>query len=315
MIAAKPGERRYPALMDAAGTRILEIPRPDGLTVRVEAYFPRNGQAAGIVVLCHGFKGHRRWGFLPELCSRLREAGLAALSMDFSRNGYGGDGNRTSEEGRFDPEIFRTNTISRELDDLREVVRYISEKGLSGGAPNSLPVGLYGHSRGAISVILHAVETKNCEAICTWATTSDPNFFSDNQKEVWRRKGFYEFTDSRTGLSLALDIAYLEDLEENAARFRLAERVPRLTVPHLLVHGTLDLVVPSKCSEEIYRAETAMRDKHLILLKTGHTFGFGRDHRGPSPEFETAARETVLWFRKYLTTGDGTNEKMADHRK
>jgi dienelactone hydrolase len=290
--------------MDAADASIFDIPMPDGRSVRVDAYAPPGGSAAGMVILCHGFRGHRRWGFLPELCLRLRDAGLTAVSMDFSLNGFGhqpGSG-PAPEHSRFDPEIFRKNTISRELSDLNEVVRHLSSNGLGEEFPPDSPIGLYGHSRGAVSVILHALEMKECRAICTWATTSNPNFFTDHQKQVWLQKGFYEFTDSRSGSALALDVAYLEDLETNGERFRLLEQVRRLRVPHLIVHGTMDLVVPAKCSEDLHRAETKLKDKHMVLLQTGHTFGFTVDHGESSQAFETAAGETVRWFRKYLTT-------------
>jgi dienelactone hydrolase len=288
--------------MKTANAGIFDIPMPDGRNVRVDAYPAPEGRAAGIVVLCHGFRGHRRWGFLPELCVRLRDAGLAAVCMEFSLNGFTFPpaASPAQEHGRFDPELFRRNTISRELSDLNEVVHYLSANGLGDGFPPGAPIGLYGHSRGAVSVILHALERKLCRAICTWATTSDPNFFTDHQKQAWRQKGFYEFTDSQSGSTLALDVSYLEDLETNRERFRLLDRVRRLTVPHLLVHGTMDLVVPAKCSEDLNRAEVELKDKHMVLLRTGHTFGYAKNTTGASHAFEAAAGETARWFRKYL---------------
>jgi dienelactone hydrolase len=275
----------------------------DGSNVRVDAYKPRTGQITGMVILCHGFRGHRRWGFFPQLCSRLQNAGIIAFAMDFSLNGYvyREGGGRSHEHARFDPEVFRKNTISREFNDLAEVVRYIASTPIRFGIPPGTPIGLYGHSRGALSVILHALENGSSRAICTWATTSNPNFYTDNQKESWRRNGFYEFTDSKNGSSLALDLAYLEDLESNSARYDFAERIRTLKVPHLLVHGTMDLVVPSLCTEKIHQAETDLKDKQMILLKTGHTFGFTDESIEFSPAFETACENTVLWFQKYLT--------------
>ena len=275
----------------------------DGCNVRVDAYLPPAGQTTGIVILCHGFRGHRRWGFLPELSLRLSDAGLAALAMDFSHNGYDHfpGGARPNGLTHFDPEIFGKNTISREFSDLREVVRYVSTSRLDEGIPHDAPIGLYGHSRGALAVILHALEIGECRAICTWATTSNPNFYTNNQKVSWRRNGFYEFTDSKNGSSLALDVGYLDDLEANSERFRFLDRVGHLRIPHLLVHGTMDLVVPAKCSEKIYRAERDLKDRHMVLLKTGHTFGFTDESSEFSHAFDIAGKETTRWFRKYLT--------------
>jgi dienelactone hydrolase len=289
--------------MDSDNIRILDIPTTGGSNVRVDAYLPPAGKPLGIVILCHGFKGHRRWGFLPELSRRLSDAGFAALAMDFSHNGYDHfpGGGRPGEHNHFDPEIFSKNTISRECIDLSDVIRYISTSRLDEGIPQDAPIGLYGHSRGALAVILHALEMEECQAICTWATTSNPNFYTNNQKESWRRNGFLKFTDSKNGSSLALDVGYLDDLEANSERFRLLDRVPHLHAPHLLVHGTMDLVVPAKCSENIYLAERDLQDRHMVLLKTGHTFGFTEESNEFSHAFEIASEETVRWFRKYLT--------------
>ncbi|MFH1755843.1 MAG: hypothetical protein ABIA59_09090 [Candidatus Latescibacterota bacterium] len=291
--------------MNSGNIRSFDIPMSDGTPATADLYLPQAGRAGGIVVLCHGFKGHRKWGFFPELCSRLRDAGLAALSVDFSLNGYVGneaDGRR-QEQRRIHPGTFRKNTISREFNDLSDIIQYISKTRLDDRILPDAPIGLYGHSRGARSVILHALESDMCRAICTWATTSDPNFYSDHQKNCWRRKGFYEFTDSKTGSSLALDIGYLEDLESNADRFCLLGRIHRLRVPHLLVHGTMDLVVPAACSERMYCAETDSQQNRLLLLQTGHTFGFTNSSGESSSAFETACGETVRWFQTYLTHG------------
>ena len=101
---------------------ILSIPTRDTHPVLADWYPPLfgDGPVERIIVLSHGFKGHRRWGFIPLLAARLAATGFGSLAIDFSHNG------RVPEDGTpvvadnpvIAPELFRKNTISRELDDL-----------------------------------------------------------------------------------------------------------------------------------------------------------------------------------------------------
>ena len=81
---------------------------------------PRSGR---VVVLCHGMKGYRRWGFIPRLAEALRADGITALAIDFSHNGVaGGDGGAGGGPVYPYPEMLRRNTIDRESRDLAAVI-------------------------------------------------------------------------------------------------------------------------------------------------------------------------------------------------
>lgn len=291
--------------------RILsfEIPTGDGHPIRADLYPPSPQPAPAVVILCHGFKGYRRWGFLPDLGLALNRAGLAAVSMDFSMNGrsrnFSSDTDRRAPFSQ--PEVFSRNTIRRELDDLAAMIRVINSSRLDGRLSPDAPIGLFGHSRGALITLVTAIEHNNIRAICTWSTPADANFFTPEQKRKWRREGSYAFTDSRDGLALAIDIAYLDDLEKNAERYQVAGRIGSLKIPHLMVHGSQDLVVPPASAEMIFEAAGRPETSRIVTVKTGHTFGF-TDPPGPSTAaFETARDETIRWFKNYLLRG-GSNQ-------
>ena len=56
----------------------------DGGPLRVDVRTgARPGEARPAVVICHGFKGFKDWGFFPKLSERLAVAGFTALSFNF----------------------------------------------------------------------------------------------------------------------------------------------------------------------------------------------------------------------------------------
>jgi uncharacterized protein len=67
---------------------LFEIPCADGLFIRGEVYRPAE-TAIGSVIVCHGFKGFAHWAFFPYLARSLAEAGLNAITFDFSGSGIG----------------------------------------------------------------------------------------------------------------------------------------------------------------------------------------------------------------------------------
>jgi pimeloyl-ACP methyl ester carboxylesterase len=304
------------------------IPTGDEYPVRGDLYKPSVTPARGIVVLCHGFKGFRRWGFLPHVAERLRAAGFAALSIDFSMNGMDPETAQSADRSRGGgrcnggsipgpgatqadtfsyprPELFSRNTLKREHEDLSHVIQHVTTDRLGGHVDSDIPLGLFGHSRGGIVAILNALESNRIGALCTWAAADDPDFFTDKQKADWRRQGEYPFTDSKSGSRLAIGVGYLDDLEENSEFYNLGARVKYLNVPHLIIHGRMDMVVKVECALALHESERDLQDKRLVLLKTGHTFGVfystGVTAARVSEPLKQASDETVHWFETHLT--------------
>ena len=133
------------------------------LIIRGEAYVPAN--ASGTVVICHGFKGFAHFAFFPYLAERLADAGLRAVTFDFSGSGIGDD-----RENFTNPLAFTHNTYLQELDDLDAV---ISEARVHDWIEG--PYGLFGHSRGGGIAILQAARDANVGALVTWAAISSTN--------------------------------------------------------------------------------------------------------------------------------------------
>ena len=253
-----------------------------------------------VVVCCHGFKGFKDWGFHPWLGVRLADAGLAAVHVNFSRNGV-----READGDIEDLDTFRRNTLSIERDDLDTVIDAV----LTGRLDPSLDgarLGLLGHSRGGGIALLGAAERPEAKALVTWAAVSHFDRIADEATLAeWRRTGVYEVVNSRTGQKLPMGVAFLDDVLANLARLDLLAAARRLAVPWLLVHGPADLTVEFGEAEELHEA-TAGRARLFPLEGAGHTFGAVHPFAGPTPHLAAAAEATLAHFRSALAGTSAT---------
>src|SRR5205814_3566765 len=87
------------------------------------------------VLICHGFKGFKDWGFFPPLAERVARAGFMAVSFNFSGSGVG-DGQAFDQKGRF-----AHQRPTADLEDLRTVSDWAVKEGNGW-------LGVIGHSRG-----------------------------------------------------------------------------------------------------------------------------------------------------------------------
>jgi len=257
------------------------------------------------VVLCHGFKGYRRWGFIPYLAERIAAAGITAVAIDFSHNGRvpAGAGTGGWRDGGASgdfvaPERFRDDTLARQHAELAAVIAWIRAEGAAAIAPDAA-LGLWGHSQGGVITLLAALDDPAVEAVATWSAPAHPDHFTPRQKRAWREAGALDFTDNETGTALSLGLAYLDDIERRREHYAVAERAAGLHAPHLIVHGERDLAVPVGDAMTFYDVPGAVADKKCLRLATGHTFGWSDGPPAGEP-LRRAADVTVDWFDTYL---------------
>lgn len=250
------------------------------------------------VVIVHGFKGFMDWGFFPHLAELLASRGFAAVRFNFT-----GAGVRPGEDRVSDPEAFRADTYSREVEELEAVVGALG--GAVGGDRIARgPAGLVGHSRGG-AVALLAAAGENLRdrigALVTWAAIGDVDRFTAEQKEAWRRDGELEVINARTGQRLAIGLDLLRDVEENRDALDLLAAAGRRTAPWLIVHGEADETVPVAEARRLHAA--AAPPAELLVLTgpgAGHTLGAVHPFAGPTPELIQAMNATQRWLRRHL---------------
>lgn len=282
--AAEPG---------LALTRWEIRPRDGQPPIRGDVRVAAGTQPRTAVVICHGFKGFRTWGFFPPLARALARAGHAAVTFDFSRNGVGADGVDFSAL-----DLFREATHSRGVDEIRMVIDALHHGAILPRAPRR--TGLLGHSRGGGEAILAASEDVRVDALVTWAAISDiPARWTEEQVVAWRRGETVEVANSRTGQMMPVGPGYWRDVEMNRERLDILAAAASLTMPWLLVHGEDDETVPAAEGQALFDA--AGEDAELLLVEgAGHTFGAAHPYAGATPELRAVVDATAEWFERHL---------------
>ncbi|MER3329462.1 MAG: hypothetical protein RIF34_07790, partial [Candidatus Kapaibacterium sp.] len=137
----------------------------DGLVVKGDIYSSA-ATSQPILIITHGFKAYRKWGFFPYMAEQYSKAGLIVINIDFSQNAV-----VDAEKGIFDANIFRTVTVSQEIKDLHSVIdnlnNLIEENSIKGWNGE---VFLLGHSLGGAVSIITASQRKDISKIVTWGS-------------------------------------------------------------------------------------------------------------------------------------------------
>jgi pimeloyl-ACP methyl ester carboxylesterase len=245
---------------------------------------------APVVVLVHGFKGFKDWGFFPPLAERLARAGFSVVS-------YNASGSGVDDGGEFAyPERFGRNTFTSERRDLERVLAAVDDGSLGIRRPHS--IGLVGHSRGGGMAILATVGNPRIGALVTWAAISTPDRWSDELKRRWRETGFLEIRNQRTGQVIPLYPDILDDIEQHRSELDILGAAARITVPWLALHGALDETVPLREGEQL--AASAGRLEFKVIEKTGHTFGTVHPFAGMTPALAELFDLTVGFLSRRL---------------
>ncbi|HUP64965.1 MAG TPA: alpha/beta fold hydrolase [Thermoanaerobaculia bacterium] len=269
--------------------REFEIPSSEGLPLRGELDVPNAPRC--VVLVVHGFKGFRDWGFFPWITERLTAAGYASIRFDLSRSGIG------EKRGSLDRlDLFARNTYSIEVADVRRIIEWAaSAPGVEG-----LPLFLLGHSRGGGISILAAVSAPVVRGVVTWSSIATADRWSDEDKRRWREEGKLEIVNSRTGQSMPLTTDVLDDLETSGERLDIGAALRSIDLPTLFIHGLADESVP--CAESKSLAAAA-RNGSLVLIENGsHTLGATHPLGNPPPQLSAAMRATLAFLNAYCRT-------------
>jgi dienelactone hydrolase len=259
-----------------------------------DAHLPdADGPPRGVLVICHGFKGYKDYGFFPHLAAAAASRGLVAHRFNFSHSGM------TNHVETFErPELFERDSWSRQLADVQCVLDAI-ETLPSAERIDRERIGLVGHSRGGLVALLTAGHDTRIGATVALASPSSADNLSDDQKREIREQGYVISPSSRTGQDLRVGRAWLEDIEANAApggRLDLLGAVGRIATPLLIAHGSADASVPVDCAREIAEAYSGTPDL-FILNGVNHTFNCANPFTGPSPALTQLIAVTVPFLQ------------------
>ncbi len=273
-----------------------ELKSSEGLALRVDLRLPAEGEPRGIVVIVHGFKGFKDWGFFPHLGRSLASDGFASACFDFSLNGVG---ERPGEFDRLD--LFERNTYAHEIDDLQRVVAWLRAEAPLSAAARRSNLGLLAHSRGALSAIVVANEDPTITALVTWNGISSALHYSERQLKEWEEKGRMEFVNSRTQQRMAVGFELVQDARANAQRYDLAAAVQSMRAAHLIVQAEKDLAVDPSNAEALRAGRPESEHCRMVKIQgAGHTFNAVHPFAGTTPALEEALRLSSEWLARQL---------------
>jgi len=233
------------------------IDSQEGLPIRGDFNVPDHPRA--LVVLVHGFKGFKDWGFFPWLAELLCSRKFAVCRFNMSRSGIGED---SESFDRLD--LFADDTYSIQVSDLRSVVAHARTL-----FPR-LPLFLLGHSRGGGVALLTARSLPGLAGVITWSAIASAASWDEQTKKQWRRDGFTEVVNARTKQVMRMSTAILDDYEAHAADLDILGSTERLEAPLLIVHGARDESVPVIAAQRIYDA--APEASLLVIGTASHTY-------------------------------------------
>jgi pimeloyl-ACP methyl ester carboxylesterase len=272
----------------------FELDGADGGPLRGDIRSAGRG-ARPAVVICHGFKGFKDWGFFPHLADRLARGGVTAVSFNFSGSGVGPDGETFSE-----PERFGHATVGKDRQDLETVLSALRGGTLAPDLGGPTAVGLFGHSRGGGIAVLHAAHDPGVRGLVTWSAIGSALRWGPETIAQWRREGRISVTNTRTGDVLPLYTDALDELEaDTAGRLDIGAAAAAIRAPWLIVHGEADESVP--VNEAVVLHERSGGHAELLLVPhASHTFGARHPWAGMTRELERAMDGTVSWYLRAL---------------
>ncbi|GFN30704.1 alpha/beta hydrolase family protein [Paenibacillus xylaniclasticus] len=250
----------------------------DGLKVEGRVTTLQDGAPKPIVILNHGFRGHRDWAFWPEAAHKLADSGFYTVSYNFSRL-------TAIRDGVDERQVANATTLTQEQNDLSAVVQAAANKQLPfNEQSNAELIGLVGHSRAGGSVLIYASEhTSTVKAVVVWNGGVGPAPAAAKAEE------------ERSLLDSVLD----EDLRNNTSRFNLKDIVPSLTTPVLFIQGDQDR---ESLVAQFHSYQQSAPDHHYVLIAgSDHTINSAEPYEGAAPAFHEALQHTIDFLRVQLS--------------
>ena len=256
-----------------------------------DCFCPEANEPRPALVLCHGFKGFKNWGFFPFLGRKFAAAGFYTVLFNFSHNGIGAKLEEFSELDRF-----QKNCFAFERADLKGILEQLRAGALPHAARcNSKRIGLLGHSRGGAAV-LGCGDEAGVRALGLLAAIARYPALSPEQISVWEKSGVSYVENARTHQQLPLGRALLKELRHGAGEIEKHAR--ELRAPVCIVHGEKDASVPVAAAR-LLAEWIGVRELH-ILPDADHTFGARHPFVGETPELHAAAEILVGFFEREL---------------
>ncbi|MDX1461558.1 MAG: alpha/beta fold hydrolase [Marinirhabdus sp.] len=235
-----------------------------------DAYYAPDGQKKPVVVFCHGYKGFKDWGAWNLVAEAFAEQGFFFLKFNFSHNG----GTLLQPIDFPDLEAFAQNNYSKELEDLQQILDFITLSERFQTEVDKEDINLIGHSRGGGIALIKAEESADVKRVVTWAGVSDYRSRFDEGSEsfkAWKRTGRKYVENGRTKQQMPHDWQFYEDFKANEDRLTIKRAASNISKPYLIIHGDADPTV--SLSEAKRLSQWNPKAELKIIEGADHVFG------------------------------------------
>jgi len=244
--------------------------RKDKKPILLDVSYKKDNSAKPVVIFCHGYKGFKDWGCWNIMAEDMAEKEVFFLKFNFSHNGG------TIEEPIDFPDLnsFGVNNFTKELDDLEEVISWISNpENKYSSDIDSTNIILVGHSRGGGIVTIKASEDERISKLVTLAGASDykSRFPSGDELAYWRKEGVAYIENTRTKQQMPHYIQFYDDFVKNESRLTISLAANKINIPHLIIHGTTDETVPFYEAEALH--SWSVNSELFAIEEANHVFG------------------------------------------
>ena len=248
----------------------LLLPRKGKKTIAYDVFYKADNIPKPVVIFCHGYKGYKDWGAWNLVAERFAKEGCFFLKFNFSHNG----GTPKNPIDFSDLEAFAQNNFTIELDDLEDIINFISATDNFGNEINSNTISLIAHSRGAGIILIKASEEPRIKNVITWAGVSDfkERFqIGSSQFNDWKEKGITYIENSRTKQLMPHYFQFFQDFSANENRLTIKLAVQKLNIPFLVIQGRDDATVIEAEASLLHQWSPK---SELEIIKNGdHSFG------------------------------------------
>lgn len=237
--------------------------------ILTDVLYKKNNTKKPVVIFCHGYKGYKDWGAWNLAAKEFAKNDLFFVKFNFSHNG----GTIENPIDFPDLEAFGQNNFITELNDLEDIIEWITNNSEFNNEINTENITLIGHSRGGGIVSIKASENNKITKVISWSGVSDygARFPKGEVVKIWEKAGVSFIENSRTKQQMPHYFQFYTSFKENEERLSIKKAVSKLKIPQLIVHGSGDTVVLPEEAKNLHTWNP--KSKLLFIDKMNHPLG------------------------------------------
>ena len=248
-----------------------------------------------ILLIIHGFRGSKNWGFFPTIAEEFAQNGSIVLTWNMSLNGYSKNSQYIDQ-----PDNFARNTITQEMVDTQSIIDSIlqDDRIISGDIRSHWngDIHVLGHSRGGGIGILISAKNPSIKKLALWNTISRFGRFTERQKKLWSETGTFPIDETEDGKVIAMNYTYISDLEFHGDEYSPLRAITEVSADILIVHAEQDMTVPIR---EAHALQEKSHSAHMHSIpQAGHIFGCTH----PFTEMTSSLRDAIDTTTAFFST-------------